>query len=430
MSIADEVTLQTDPNADDILFVSKDNPVAADTNAGTIEAPLASIDGAIAKAATSKVPMTLLVTTGTYTVQHAIDMSHVAQILGGYSPTFDTDKAGFTSLDFSTVTDQILIHIKPAVTNKINTPITLQHLSMKVGDRSDYFYSIVFEEDWPHTATHKISIAANEIVGNIAVNKPGVVDFAIHDNTIHGASGGLVGETNTDGSYNTTIFDCCMTGSVEVKNNQVFGGTNLGSKMFQVQTVLNLMDGPDSSLSDLDIAMDIEGNLFACGQTVDCINVILGSNMLGAKTQTVLFDNNTLSGAQPPIGTANSSFTGFWAWWEAGSVQFTNNEVHIPDVQTASGFDAQAPSIDSTGSPIYLVKGNTFVVDNTAHIFAKANSVSGLRLADLIGTFEISGNTFLLDSFGIPIWRILYKDAHPENSAIIQSDVAVVEKLY
>lgn len=429
VSVAEESALQTDPNSNDILFVSKGGTNASDDNPGTIAAPFLTIDAAIAKAALRKFPITLLVSAETYDLSRVIEMTNVFQIVGGYSLDFGNKQSGKTVLNFSAVTDQTLIHIKPTFSDEANIPITLQNLSIHSGGRSDYFFAVVFENSSSFIAAQSFNVINNEIQGNIAVNKPGVKSLVINDNVIHGADGGLLGTVNTNGVYNVTIFDCCKTGIAEIKRNQIFGGTNLGEKMFQVQNVINLMSAPGSSTSNVDISITLEDNLLACGQAKGCVNVESGINFDSERKQSFVINNNTFTGVRPPEGTTNSSFTAFTTMWDGGDVQFTNNEIYFPDVKYAYGFQAY-PLNDASGKATFLVKANQFSLDYTTAIFATEKSVAGISLANVAGSFELLENNFGIDNFGIPVQRTIYESGNPKESATINSDVEVVEAYY
>lgn len=429
ISNADETILKTDPDVSDILFVSKRSPGASDSNSGTINAPFLTVEAAITKAAASKVPITILISSGSYDLNQTIEMTNVFQLLGGYSLDFSTNKSGYTILNFAAVTGQPLIHIKPAFSDKTITPVTLQNLSIKPGDRSDYFFSIVFEGDSPYAAAKELTIISNEITGNVAIKQPGAEHLIIRDNVIHGSNGSVLGTTNTNCVYNNTISDCCMAGPTEIKNNQVFGGVNLGDdNKCNVQTVLNLNDAP-GYMRDEDITTTVDGNLFSCGQTEICYNVTLPSIISALKKKTFVFNNNTLAGTQPPIGMPSSSFTGFDVGWGVGEIQFTDNEIYLPDVGSASGFLALG-NIGSTGNPNYLIKDNRFSLGYTSPIFAKEKSAAGVVLSGVVGTFDIAANSFFLGQYGIPVIRSIFQSGNPKDGATIHSDAEIIEGQY
>lgn len=420
-----EIALRSDPTANDLLFVSKQHPNASDTNAGTLHAPLASLEAAFAKAQDSKIPITLLIAAGEYEAHAALQLAAIHQLLGGYSVDFSLEKSGFTTINFVGVSDSILVKIAPHISMTTGVPISLKHLIIRADDRTDYFFAIA-DADTSGFNYHGLTLDENEIHGNIAIHQYIVGDLVMRDNFIRGANGG---EDNGYTVYdNTTVYFKWMAQNVEIARNQIFGGENVGEKIHG-QYVLYLASLFARNDSDPNVSPNIvvEGNLFFCGETEICLGMFASSHHAGEQTPTLVVQDNTFRGTFPSTHELESSFTGLAVSAEVGVIQIRRNQIWIPDVRFIHGMSFTA-DVGAVGNPQYFIEENAFRLDFDPATASNAKPdihLWGVIVHDAVGHFDFIGNSFIFGDLGGKIQ--LYGSSNPKEPVSINSDIEVVE---
>lgn len=409
-----EVTIGSNPEVFDVLFVSKLADNADDSNDGTKGHPLATLQGAHAKAdavygGDTLRPFTILMTTGEYNLNGTFDMNTIDSIHGGYNSTFGEieGRSRITFAPSSEAEEYVIFEIS---TGNYKYKNIFRNLEI-VHDLEGIPVRAVFLDEVEGIYTDGIEISNSFIEGQITINPQiSVREVILQDNEITGMDGKIkhpIYFEYNGAMTNVGVFIMKVWETVTIKGNSIYSG----SPSYEDNTVWRhgIHIGPLTKMGDSENKIDISDNQISCGVSVWQNCEIL--YVAGGASEITIRNNSILGGAvldsDENYYRYNIGITVDYA--SHGNVSIYDNKIDLYDAGTIRGIimlqgyplgsteEEEEESIRET--PIegltYDIRGNNINVYDTIEDINESVIAIGTSLSEFVGPV---GQTTIADN--------------------------------